>query len=335
MDEDVARIRVASGGLFDTIRESFRRNSRHTVSRFLYPRGGIGVLPERMAEEIRKSGIKILTGSSPTRIDADSNGLRKIELNAEGREETIPCEVLISTIPLGDLLAILGSFRQEFLRGTRERLPFSDLRLAFFLLGKPDVTGNSWMYFPDPNLMITRLYEVGRFRKALVPEGMGCIVVEVHCRRSPRSAGILPATEGVNVCRQDAGAARKGGHGQDAHGTAWGLTDEEFLDRVAEDLRKVGLLQGEEWVARGTRRIENAYPLHLLGYRKDLDAVTSRLRDLPGVISTGRCGLHCYNNLDHSIEMGLVAAEVAARSPLQSREFYTQTERFSEFRIID
>jgi protoporphyrinogen oxidase len=302
MDEDVARIRVASGGLLDTIRESFRKDSRHTVSQFLYPRGGIGVLPERMAEEVRKSGIGILTGSFPTRIDADSSGVRSVTLKREGGEETLPCERLISTLPLGDLLAILSPFGREFVRGTRTRLPFSDLRLAFFLLRKPNVTGNSWMYFPDPSLLITRLYEVGNFQRGLVPEGMGCIVVEVHCRRSSE---------------------------------VWDLADEEFLGRVSEDLCKAGLIRGEEWTARGTRRVENAYPLHLLGYRTDLDAVTSRLSALPGVISTGRCGLHCYNNLDHSIEMGLVAAEAAAQPPSQSREFYRLTERFSEFRIID
>lgn len=302
VDEDVARIRVASGGLIDTIRESFRKDSRHTVSRFLYPKGGIGVLPDKMAEEVRKRGIKILTRTFPTRIEPDSDGFREVRLNVEGREETVRCEWLISTLPLPELLSVIGSFGREFVQGTRERLPFSDIRLAFFLFRKPNVTGNSWMYFPDPDLLITRLYEVGNFDERLVPEGMGCLVVEVHCRRS------LPV---------------------------WGLTDEEFLDRVAEDLRKVGLIQGEEWAARGTRRVENAYPLHLLGYRKDLDAVTSRLSALPGVISTGRCGLHCYNNLDHSIEMGLVAAEVALRSPSQSHEFYRETERFSKFRIID
>ena len=57
-------------------------------------------------------------------------------------------------------------------------------------------------------------------------------------------------------------------------------------------------------------RIPKCYPVYRKGYRRDLAVVMEHLKSrLTHVTAIGRYGAFKYNNQDHSILMGLLAAE--------------------------
>jgi len=61
-------------------------------------------------------------------------------------------------------------------------------------------------------------------------------------------------------------------------------------------------------VTYGSSYCEYAYPVYDLDYRGKLKAILDYVWAIPNLLTIGRGGLYRYNNMDHSIKMGLLAA---------------------------
>jgi protoporphyrinogen oxidase len=90
---------------------------------------------------------------------------------------------------------------------------------------------------------------------------------------------------------------------------------ERRLALLAEsDLAKVGLLSRGESRLLATQALEHAYPVYDLGYKRRVDAALAVAKSVQNLRTTGRQGLHRYNNMDHSLAMGWHAAKGLARA---------------------
>jgi hypothetical protein len=56
-------------------------------------------------------------------------------------------------------------------------------------------------------------------------------------------------------------------------------------------------------------RINRCYPVYAKGYRETLEPIEDYLRTVENLIPIGRYGAFKYNNQDHAILRGLLAAE--------------------------
>lgn len=56
-------------------------------------------------------------------------------------------------------------------------------------------------------------------------------------------------------------------------------------------------------------RIRRCYPVYRRGYKAAVERIADHLRSVEGLSAIGRYGAFKYNNQDHSILMGLLAAE--------------------------
>ena len=84
-------------------------------------------------------------------------------------------------------------------------------------------------------------------------------------------------------------------------------------------------------------RLRYGYPLYSLDYYDRLETIFTGLRSITDLLTTGRQGLFNHNNTDHSILMGLRAAEALGRADDGSpaNPWYDQVEEFKHFRIVD
>jgi protoporphyrinogen oxidase len=63
-------------------------------------------------------------------------------------------------------------------------------------------------------------------------------------------------------------------------------------------------------------RLRKSYPVYDHGYSEPLQVISDYVDTFQGLLAIGRYGAFKYNNQDHSILMGLLAAEkVAGHSP--------------------
>jgi protoporphyrinogen oxidase len=81
------------------------------------------------------------------------------------------------------------------------------------------------------------------------------------------------------------------------------------VDRAKREFHATGLLGDAQILDGAVVRVPKSYPVYARGYQNHLDVVIGFLRQFEGLTPIGRYGAFKYNNQDHSILMGLLAAE--------------------------
>ena len=77
-----------------------------------------------------------------------------------------------------------------------------------------------------------------------------------------------------------------------------------------KDVCRLGFVKPEQILGGFTVRAGNAYPVYSIGYLEKLKRMRDHIEKLDRVAIVGRGGTFRYNNADHSVEMGLVTAQM-------------------------
>ena len=282
---DWASQRIAQTGLYDAAKTMlFPRlgaHSRSLAARFLYPkRGGIGALPAGFARHLRQLGGTIETGAQVERVELrDGRAVAVAGCGPRGFFR-IGCDALVSTIPLPALARAVDPALGDAVRADAARLAHRAVRFAHLEVARPKVGDNHWIYLPERHLSVHRVTEFKNFGGEGLPAERTALCAEITCRQG----------DGI-----------------------WSMDEDRLALLAARDLERAGLVAPGETRLLATARLEHAYPLYDLGYKERVECVKQALRAVANLRSTGRQGLHRYNNMDHSIAMGWHAAKGLAR----------------------
>ena len=89
----------------------------------------------------------------------------------------------------------------------------------------------------------------------------------------------------------------------------WQMTDEELIDLGSRELKAIGILNNASVVDGTVVRVPKAYPVYDDGYKMHIQTILDYLREeLANLQVIGRNGMHRYNNQDHAMMTGLLAA---------------------------
>src|SRR5690606_590695 len=89
----------------------------------------------------------------------------------------------------------------------------------------------------------------------------------------------------------------------------WAASNEDIRRMAIADFKKIDLMNKAQVLDTYIHRIPNCYPIYTRDYRQQLKVVQDYLDTLKGLSVIGRAGSFKYNNQDHSILMGMLAAE--------------------------
>ena len=141
------------------------------IERFLYPKYGPGQMWEEVARHVAARGGVIHLGHRVVGIERDGFDIRSVSVmdQATGSIRRLPCDHLISTMPVRDLTAFLRPTDERIIR-IADQLPYRDFMTVGLLLKKmhrtrdrADVrTANgmppdNWIYIQEPDVKIGRL----------------------------------------------------------------------------------------------------------------------------------------------------------------------------------
>lgn len=88
----------------------------------------------------------------------------------------------------------------------------------------------------------------------------------------------------------------------------WTMNDEKLVSMASIEAQKTGLVNSsilDDYVYR----INKSYPVYYRGYKTGLTKIEDYLDSIDNLSVIGRGGSFKYNNQDHSILMGILAAE--------------------------
>jgi len=263
------------------------------VHRFPHPLQGAGIVYERMAERIRDWGGTIHLGCPVKGLDDDGLDLRL----ADGTTRTF--DHVVSTMPLTLLCRSLPGL-PEHLHQALDQLVFRNTILIYLRVDQPDLFPDQWLYVQTPEV---RLGRVTNFRNW--PNG-----------RTTAGGHSILALE----------------YWDDDAGDLWGSPDEGLIALGSEEIGRIGLLRGAAVVDAVVVRVPKCYPVYRKGYRTWLDLIIRHLKTRhPNLTAIGRYGAFKYNNQDHSILMGILAAEnIAGEADHALWEINTDYDKFQE-----
>ena len=89
----------------------------------------------------------------------------------------------------------------------------------------------------------------------------------------------------------------------------WRMSDADLIALGAREIESIGLARAEEVEDGCVVRVPKAYPVYDMGYEEPLRKMKDYINSIENLQFIGRGGSFRYNNTDHSIETGLLAAK--------------------------
>jgi protoporphyrinogen oxidase len=277
LDADFAAQRIKKFSLGEAVKRmlSLRRNNVHTtlVDRFAYPLHGTGSVYEKMAERVTANAGEIHLRAPVRRITHEGFQVTGVELMDGNR---VACNHVISTMPLTLLVRGLGDVPHD-VQTAVDALSFRNTVLVYLHVDAVELFPDQWVYMHAPEFGMGR---VTNFRN-WVPELYGeqrttVLAVEYWC--------------------------------WDAD-PLWAEADDKIVERATHELRATGLLGKAPVLAGHVVRVPRSYPVYRRGYREHVACIVDYLQRFRGLTPIGRYGAFKYNSQDHSILMGILAAE--------------------------
>lgn len=238
------------------------------IDEFLYPRLGPGMMWEKTAALVGN----VHYGQQVEKILWDQNGVKGIV--AGGR--TWAADHYLTSMPMRSLIRCLEPKAPDYL-DVVEKLRYRDFMTVSLILDTPNPFPDNWIYIHDEGVRVGRIQNFKNWSPEMVPnEKQTCLGMEYF------------------VFEGDA---------------LWNSTDEELLKLAAKELETLGLAKASDVIDGTVIREKKAYPVYDDSYAEAVAAVRRFLSEgLPNLQCVGRNGMHRYNNQDHSMLTGMLAA---------------------------
>jgi protoporphyrinogen oxidase len=247
------------------------------VDHFRYPACGPGEMWENVAGMVEKKGGAVSTGERVVKINRSPGKVVSVTTQTAQGCQTHYADHLISTMSLAELIASMNpSAPEEVLRSARG-LRYRDFITVALVVDEADMFPDNWIYIHDPGVKVGRIQNFKNWSAEMVPDPRFTVLgMEYFC------------TENDGM---------------------WSASDAQLIDRAKAELAIMGLTDKSKVVDGSVVRQPKAYPLYDHEYRTNVAYIANFLeRETPNQQVAGRNGMHKYNNQDHAMLTGLMAA---------------------------
>ncbi len=275
---DWARQRIKGLSLMAALSNALLGNqdAKSLIHEFSYPRKGPGMMWEHFVSRIEEMGGQVL-------FNTEAVGLRRVNgqiasVQCVGQKKTFEMQVthLISSIPLKNLVGMLSSDAPHEVLETAGTLSYRALILVVLILDRETVFPDQWIYIHSPGFKVGRIQNFKNWSAAMVPDaGKTSLGMEYFC------------TEGDDL---------------------WAMSDVDLVNIAARELAGLGLAEEKTVQDSFVVRQPGAYPIYHNGYEDQLKIIRCFLNRFENLQTIGRNGMHRYNNMDHSMQTGILAA---------------------------
>jgi protoporphyrinogen oxidase len=258
----------------DAINPFTRRTSglKTLTDTFHYPRLGPGMLWDRVADTVTKQGTVIHRNMPVERIFWEVGRVTGVQAGGK----LFPAEHVLSSMPIRDLILALDPAPPDWLLESADCFHYRDFLTVALVLRKSNAFPDNWIYIHDSRVKVGRIQNFKNWSPEMVPsDEYTCLGLEYFC------------FEGDDL---------------------WTMSDQDLISKATAELRSLKLDGGGEVVDGSVVRMAKAYPVYDRVYRRGIDAIRRFLAQVPNLQLIGRNGMHHYNNQDHSMLTGLLAA---------------------------
>jgi protoporphyrinogen oxidase len=277
LDADFAAQRIKKLSLGEAIKNALfgggSEKHKTLVDQFAYPVNGTGMVYERMKDYVQKNGGKVLLKTPIASIETRGKVATGIRLESG---EVRKYDEIISSMPLTLLISRLKNVPPKVDKANKS-LRFRNTLIVYLQVDTKKIFPDNWIYVHSAEL---RMGRITNFRNWVPSINKG------------KKESIL-ALEYWCFDEDD----------------FWQWDDKKYIELAKEEIVKTGLVKADKIKAGKVVRVPKCYPVYSRGYKKPLKIVENFMREYKHLQVIGRYGAFKYNNQDHSILMGIFAAE--------------------------
>jgi protoporphyrinogen oxidase len=242
------------------------------IQEFDYPRKGPGMMWNKTRDILLEQGCEVRMNAAVDRIEWESGGITRVRAGGEW----VAGDQFVSSMPIRELIQCLDPAPPEWLLKAADDFRYRDfLTVALVVRGK-NLFPDNWIYVHDPSVKVGRIQNYNNWSPEMVPDQeTTCLGLEYFC------------FEGDHL---------------------WEESDEELLARAKREVAQLKLVDPSLVVDGKVLRVPKAYPIYDDRYQNGLEQVKRFLQMVPNLQLIGRNGMHRYNNQDHSMLTGMLAA---------------------------
>ena len=282
-----------SKAFWNAITKPFRKKNKKVetslIEQFEYPKFGPGQLYTLLADSLVKKGVNIVYNSEVNKIVLSKDHQIKEAICKDGK--SYQADYFISSMPIKDLFMALGSeVVDSEAYETAVNLPYRDFITVGLLLDKlkiknktkiptvNEIVPDTWIYVQERDVTMGRMQLFNNWSPYMVADPLNTVWMGLEY-----------------FCSED--------------DEMWNSSDADFINTAIEELVKMGIIESKDNVLDATRlKVKKAYPAYFGSY-DHFDLVRKELDNISNLYCIGRNGQHRYNNMDHSMLTGLLAAD--------------------------
>jgi protoporphyrinogen oxidase len=265
------------------------------IERFLYPKYGPGQMWNAVADRFRELGGELRLDATLDRIELENGRVARVGYRGSaGERHTLPADIVISSMPIKDLMRALAPSPPEEMLAISDNLSYRDFITVGLLARKLRPTGlarlgyrnnlppDTWIYIQEPGVKLGRLQVFNNWSPALVADpSLIWLGLEYFAREDD---------------------------------DLWALSETELETLAKTELEAIGLIDPADALDAHVVRAPKAYPAYFGAYER-FGELRAYLDSLENLYLIGRNGMHRYNNQDHS----MLAARIAVEGILAGR----------------
>lgn len=247
------------------------------IEEFRYPKFGPGMMWEACAAKVAEAGGEVELSSVVAGIRAAARGGLVVSSAGPRGVREVECEHLVSSMPLAELVAALGSEVPTEVKEAAAGLRYRDFLTVALVVDQKYSFPDNWIYIHSPEVMVGRVQNFGSWSPFLVKDGRTCLGLEYF--------------------------VHEGDH-------MWDSPDADLVALGTAELESLGLVAEGSVQAGYVVRMPKAYPVYDTDYAAHVQTIRAYLEaEWPQIHPVGRNGMHRYNNQDHSMLTAMLTAE--------------------------
>jgi len=281
ISSDWASQRIRGLSLASAVKNALMRGRtrgkvKSLIDEFMYPVLGAGLTYETMKEHVEARN-QVMTQARVVSVNRNDSRIVSVTVATPDGNQELAADQFISSIPLTEMVLSINPPPPSEVVCAARSLGHRDHLVVALMIDRPQLTKDTWVYIQEPGLKAARMYEPKNCSPRMVPSSdVTSLGVEYYC------------FEGDDF---------------------WCKSDDELVEfAVSEISDQLHFFDRSEVMDGFVIRSRMAYPLVRKGYHRPLQTIKSYVKSLENLQIIGRCGTFRYNNQDHAIETGLLAA---------------------------
>lgn len=247
------------------------------IDEFEYPRLGAGMLWEKTRDEVLEQGGQVQMGKTVIKLERIGNHIFAVHTLSEAKqEERWPGDSFIVSMPLRECVLNMEPPLEPDVQAAARQLSYRDFMLVALIVNATDLFPDNWIYVHDPAVKVGRIENYNNWTREMAPHpNATCLEMEYFCVKND---------------------------------DLWRMSDAEIIKLAKGELEQLGLVNADAVVDGCVVRVQKAYPVYDADYRHNVDIIRRALSRFENLQVVGRNGMHKYNNQDHSMLTGILAA---------------------------